>query len=560
MKRFLFLFMAVLMTAGTAKAGDYVVYQPSSPVTVDWNEGGNQPSYSGSYFTVSKNDIIKVHVTNVSSSNYDPKLVWKGSAGGDWYNLNVVSTTDGLFTYTIPSDEIATSINKYGVALSGIGYKMLDICVQTNNVSSTSKSFISGASTDLGQWNTEVSLSNYDFSSVSIGDVINLTWTSYNIELSGDTWATIQIQGSENDKITEACSVGTQISNLQTTSEITIDNEILSELRSGTAKIKGGNVYLNALSISSDNLVRQQILSSDETYFGNWHGSFTVNATQANPLQVGDVLNVAYEVPEGYSDGAIVLREASGEWTTITDVTSLTGTGTAHFYVTESLLSQFQNGINITGYGGGGTDNTNGVKWTSISFTHFVKSPGYRPVYIPASGYGTFFGASTCALPDNVTAYYVSEVSESTAKLTSVSNIPANEGVILNGPTGIYQLNTTSDEAASVSNNKLSGSVTRQQITETTNKYVLYDNNGTPEFRKITADSYLDAYKCYLDANAGARLSIVFNDDDSETAGVLDVKKHTTQSDNVYYNLRGMQVDKPTKGLYIMNGKKVIVK
>jgi hypothetical protein len=95
-----------------------------------------------------------------------------------------------------------------------------------------------------------------------------------------------------------------------------------------------------------------------------------------------------------------------------------------------------------------------------------------------------------------------------------------------------------------------------------TNAY-LVPNSGSQkaEFRKTTSGT-LAANKAYLklSSSSPARLSIVFNDDDSETTGVLDVQKHTTQSDNVYYNLRGMQVDKPTKGLYIMNGKKVIVK
>lgn len=105
--------------------------------------------------------------------------------------------------------------------------------------------------------------------------------------------------------------------------------------------------------------------------------------------------------------------------------------------------------------------------------------------------------------------------------------------------------------------NATSGSLTFESA-------ALIDNDGATvaEFRKTTSGT-LAANKAYLKLPSSvspARLSIVFNDDDSETTGVLDVQKHTTQSDNVYYNLRGIQVDKPTKGLYIMNGKKVIVK
>ena len=109
----------------------------------------------------------------------------------------------------------------------------------------------------------------------------------------------------------------------------------------------------------------------------------------------------------------------------------------------------------------------------------------------------------------------------------------------------------------SFSSNAKSGSLTFESA-------ALIDNDGATvaEFRKTTSGT-LAANKAYLKLAADAspaRLSIGFNDDDSETTGVLDVQKHTTQSDNVYYNLHGMQVDKPTKGLYIMNGKKVIVK
>ena len=559
MKKIFTLMLLSFVVAGIVKAEEYVAFQPTSPVTVDWSNGGNQPSYAGSYFTVSNGDVIKVHITNVSSSNYQPKLIWKGATGSDWNQLDVVTTTDGVFSYTISSEEIATSINTYGIALSGIGYKMLDICVETNNASSASQSYISDASTDLGNWGTGISLSNFDFSKAKIGDVIALTWTSYNTTLSGDTWATIQIQGSSNTKITDACSVGTQNSNLQTITNITIDNSILTELQNGTAKIKGGNVYLNALSITSDNKVRQQSLSTTETYFGNWAGNLTVSATQATPLQVGDVLNVAYDFPENYS-GYILIREASGEWSEIQRISNLTGTGTAHFIVTESLLTKFQNGnVNITGYGGENATTSDGGKWTSISFTHFVNTPGYRPVYIPDGGYATFCGTSTCALPENVTAYYVSAVSDNSATLTSISNIPANQGVILKGAKGIYQLYTTTDDAASVTDNKLVGVTTRSQITETDNKYVLYDNNGSTEFRKITANTYLDAYKCYLSTASSGNapsLNIVLGG----SATTIDTPKTVVKTDDRIYTLSGQEVKTPTRGIYIRNGKKYIIK
>ena len=43
-----------------------------------------------------------------------------------------------------------------------------------------------------------------------------------------------------------------------------------------------------------------------------------------------------------------------------------------------------------------------------------------------------------------------------------------------------------------------------------------------------------------------------------ETVGIATV--NTAKQQDVYYNLQGVRVAQPTKGLYIINGKKVVVK
>ena len=50
------------------------------------------------------------------------------------------------------------------------------------------------------------------------------------------------------------------------------------------------------------------------------------------------------------------------------------------------------------------------------------------------------------------------------------------------------------------------------------------------------------------------------NGDDDETTGIRDLMINDSESD-VWYNLRGQRIDTPTKkGLYIHNGRKVVVK
>ena len=52
-------------------------------------------------------------------------------------------------------------------------------------------------------------------------------------------------------------------------------------------------------------------------------------------------------------------------------------------------------------------------------------------------------------------------------------------------------------------------------------------------------------------------MSFVFDD---ETTGINTAKGSQFTVNGEYYNLRGQRVAQPTKGLYIVNGKKVVIK
>ena len=80
------------------------------------------------------------------------------------------------------------------------------------------------------------------------------------------------------------------------------------------------------------------------------------------------------------------------------------------------------------------------------------------------------------------------------------------------------------------------------------------------EFQSLSEHSAtIPAGKAYLDSGtseAGA-LKIVFAD--QETTGIETVQVSEPEA-NGYYNLAGQRVAKATKGFYIVNGKKVIMK
>jgi len=65
------------------------------------------------------------------------------------------------------------------------------------------------------------------------------------------------------------------------------------------------------------------------------------------------------------------------------------------------------------------------------------------------------------------------------------------------------------------------------------------------------------AYLCLSQTTEARGFVSLFDD---ETTGVVDVRNKTEEASGTYFDLRGRRVDQPTKGLYIVNGKKVVIK
>ncbi len=62
------------------------------------------------------------------------------------------------------------------------------------------------------------------------------------------------------------------------------------------------------------------------------------------------------------------------------------------------------------------------------------------------------------------------------------------------------------------------------------------------------------------DTGGGSRIALVFSDDDSETTSIGKLAVAKDSNDNCY-TIQGVKLSRPQgKGLYIVNGKKVLVK
>lgn len=111
------------------------------------------------------------------------------------------------------------------------------------------------------------------------------------------------------------------------------------------------------------------------------------------------------------------------------------------------------------------------------------------------------------------------------------------------------------------------GVVEDTQIANTADR-TLFGLSKSGVFKKVSdSGNTIPYFKAYLsipnaDIPMGAKsIQFVFGDFDSETTDIDGITENGKDSgDAPYYNLNGVQVSKPSKGVYIHNGKKIIIK
>ena len=189
--------------------------------------------------------------------------------------------------------------------------------------------------------------------------------------------------------------------------------------------------------------------------------------------------------------------------------------------------------------------------------------PASIDVTVSSAGYATLYYGSDVTIPEGVQAYYGklngAKTSFSMTEITD-GKIPANTGVILKAAAGTYNFKgTTGATPIAAEDNDLKGTTSVLEVSPNA-KYTLGQNSsGVVGMRSFTGTS-IRAYCAYMDAPAASRSFYGLSFDD-ETTGINTVEtENVKQKDAAFYNLNGQRVMSPRKGLYIVNGKKVIIK
>lgn len=153
------------------------------------------------------------------------------------------------------------------------------------------------------------------------------------------------------------------------------------------------------------------------------------------------------------------------------------------------------------------------------------------------------------------------------------SYVPAETGVLLKVRSSestpadfYYAIGEKDNKKYNISGNMMIGvNIKGKTITTGSDPlYVVSSNEGI--FKKTPATFNMPVHKAYAKITgvpAGAKVIFSFMDDYSTTITGIDTvdAASTVDTDNgAYYNLNGQRIEKPQHGVYIHNGKKIIIK
>ena len=336
--------------------------------------------------------------------------------------------------------------------------------------------------------------------------------------------------------------------------------------------LDGQNIYITKGENSTINKVvlTGEISPTGETELldAAWTASWTAKTFAAQSgAKIGDVIRVQYTA---YKDDAtdwpwVQFYFMDGSGNNLVDpvaVSKQKNAVTVFEYEIESLdvLTKIQTGgFSIKG---------DQFVLNSVKLLTYADSYDAVSVTIGADEVATFSCSKNLDFTDTgIKAYYASAVAVGQVTMKETATTWNYCGYILKGSAGTYTVKVVDDEHASYpSATYLKGQVSAGTVAaSTTGKYhYIFAKNSSSQigFFKLKADHDLGANKAYLETDddiaptSGARVEMLF---DGETTGISQIDNGQWTTDN-YYDLQGRKVAQPTHGLYVVNGKKVVIK
>ena len=170
----------------------------------------------------------------------------------------------------------------------------------------------------------------------------------------------------------------------------------------------------------------------------------------------------------------------------------------------------------------------------------------------------TFSAPFATIIPTGVKAYYVSaKGAEATMTAIDAKAIPAKQGVILTSESdaAVTMVPAAGETAATITDNQLGHSAGADKTLTAGEGYILGNGTEGTAFYPCQAGS-LPSNKAYLLGNGQSAIVMNFG---NAVTGINTIAAPASAKAPIF-DLSGRRVVKATKGLYIQNGKKFIVK
>ena len=155
------------------------------------------------------------------------------------------------------------------------------------------------------------------------------------------------------------------------------------------------------------------------------------------------------------------------------------------------------------------------------------------------------------------------------------SYVPADNGVLIEARQGrtlpadfYYAIGEKDNKTYTITNNMMTGVTVKKAVVNSTTAdplYAMSKSEGLFKLIKPGTSFNFPVHKAYAkpqdNFSGAAKVQPVFDEEDNNNVtGIENIENTTTTDKNVYYNLQGQRVENPQHGVFILNGKKVILK
>ena len=302
-------------------------------------------------------------------------------------------------------------------------------------------------------------------------------------------------------------------------------------------RIKSGNKYLQDVRKSND--ATQRTLTDAE-------GS---NAAVGTVFYLDDNTLIGYKT--GYGFGFSVCQTQDTE-----QLNTMLFTESAEMgkYTIQSQQGTYASADHNEGYWGVDGSDLSRVNDAASGACWTLEAVSSLPVTISAAGYATFNSPVAVEIPQGITAYQASVQDADYIRLVSIDDgvIPANFPVVLKGPEGTYTFNITTTDLTKENYhaNELNGSIAAKSVSKG-EIYTLQRDSETSVGFYPNAGTTFKGFSAYLTSGSGSRGFQMVSSTGIEHIATPILFENA-------YDLQGRNAGIVKKGVYIVNGKKVL--